>query len=166
MGSRMTRKTLALASVLALAGCGGGGLEVSGHVDVTTTGASTGFNFPQPVRLDGGAGLITGSCVMTRSAAGGYGIVVDLFSSDANPEGRAIRSMTIMTRSDASTGSIDAQLGQDDFENAACQMRVTGLDAASGQVAFTTTSPCVITGPAGETATVELELGLLRCGVQ
>jgi hypothetical protein len=91
---------------------------------------------------------------------------VDLYSSDANPEGRAIRSMTIMMRSDASTGSIDAQLGQDDFENTACQMRVVGMDAGSGQVAIEATSDCTITGPAGETATVDFELGLTRCGVQ
>jgi hypothetical protein len=170
MGTRMTRKMLALASVLALAGCGGGGLEVSGNVDIATMGgtmdATTGFAFPDPVRLDGGAGLITGSCVMTRGATGSYGIVVDLFSSDTNPQGRAIRSMTIMTRSDESTGSISAQLGQDDFDNGSCQMHVTGIDGSSGQVAFASTGDCLLQGPGGETATVDFELGLTRCGVQ
>ncbi len=162
----MTRKMLALASVLALAGCGGGGLEVSGHVDVATSAAATGFNFPQPVRLDGGAGLITGSCVMTRGTAGAYGVVVDLYSGDASPDGRAIRSMTIMTRTDAASGRIEAQLGQDDFANGSCDITVTAFDAATGQLAFSSTNDCVITGPAGETASVSFELGLTRCGVE
>lgn len=172
MGSVMTRKMLALASVLALAGCGGGGLEVAGTVDIETldpnTGATaqTGFDFPDPVRLDGGAGLITGSCVLTRGATGGYGVVVDLFSSDTNPEGRAIRSLTILTRSDEVTGTIEAQLGQDDFTNDACRIRVLGLDAGSGQISFSTSEACELTGPDGETATASFELGLLRCGVQ
>ncbi len=165
MRTRMTRTMLSLASVLALAGCGGGGLEVSGQVSVETSSATTGFNFPQPVRLDGGAGLITGSCVMRRSAEGSFGVVIDLFSSDANPEGRAIRMMSIMTRSDASSGSIEVQLGADDFESANCLMQVTALDAATGQIALQSTSDCTLTGPAGETATVAFELGLLRCGL-
>jgi hypothetical protein len=162
----MTRTMLALASVLALAGCGGGGLEAAGNFDVTTSAATTGFNFPQPTRLDGGAGLITGSCIMTRAADGGYGVVVDLYSSDENPDGRAIRSMTIMTRSDQSTGTIQAQLGQDDFENTGCLMHVNAIDPSTGQVVMSSTSDCVITGPAGETASVEFDLRFNRCGVQ
>ena len=57
---------------------------------------------------------MTGSCQISRSASGAYGVVVDLYGN-SQAQGRAVRSMTIMGHSPAAPGQIDAELGANTF---------------------------------------------------
>lgn len=149
-----------LGAVFALAGCGGGGLKVIGTADVTTATASSGFDFPQQVRLDGGAGTVTGTCQISRSASGAYGVVVDLYGN-SQAQGRAVRSMTIMGHSPAAPGQIDAELGPDTFTGT-CNV-ITNVDESRGLVGLQATG-CQISN-AGETASVDVNLNLEGCTV-
>jgi len=150
---------------LASPGCASSpGLTVTGSVDIDSMGTPTGFRFEQPVRLDGAAptGAITGTCTLTSDTAGtAYGVVVDLYGPD-NGEGRAARSVTLMTRTDATAeGTIEAELGADTFRGT-CDVHVP-LVRGSGQLRITATD-CSIAG-AGETATVDVDLTFENCTV-
>jgi len=140
------------------------GLTVTGSVDIDSMGTPTGFRFDQPIRLDGAAptGAITGTCTLTSDTAGtAYGVVVDLYGPD-NGEGRAARSVTLMTRTDATAeGTIAAELGADTFR-ATCEAHVP-LARGHGQLRITA-SDCSIAG-AGETATVDVDLTFENCTV-
>jgi len=147
---------LTFSAILALAGCGGGGLTVSGQAVVTdSAGTSSGFRFPSGVRLDGGAGVNTGSCQISRGASGVYGVVVDLYG-DSAAAGRGVRSMTIMAHSNApATGQITADLGGTEF-NGTCTVSVTSLDEGRGNVTLTSSGCSVTHGTDTETADVAL----------
>lgn len=156
---------IAVPATVAMLGCSNSpGLTVLGDVTIEASGATTGFSFEEPSRLDGASPnrAITGTCTLTsdveRSA---YGVVVDLYAPSTT-EGRAVRSVTIMTRTDSpSTGTIEAELGADSFRGT-CTVAVPNL-SGNGTVTLATEG-CTIEG-AGETATVDLELTFERCVV-
>lgn len=148
-----------------VAGCGGSpGLTVAGSVTIEVEGASTGFRFEQPTRLDGTApaGAITGNCTLTSDGTGtAYGVLVELFGS-AHGQGRAVRSVTVLARTDApAMGIVEAELGPDAFRGT-CDVEVP-LVEGSGRVRVVSRT-CTVSGP-GETARVELDLTLERCTV-
>jgi hypothetical protein len=164
----MTRKTFApvlvtLSAMIALTGCGGGGLTVGGSAVVTdSAGTTSGFQFPDGIRLDGGAGTNTGMCTISRGASGVYGVVVDLYG-DAAGAGHAVRSMTIMAHSNApQTGQITADLGGTDFDGT-CRIDVTSLDEGRGNVTLATQG-CVLTH-ATETVHTDVTLAFSGCTV-
>ncbi len=157
---------IAVPATVAAIGCNGSpGLTVQGSVDIDANGTPTGFVFEQPARLDGAApnGAITGSCTLTSDPThSAYGVVVDLYGPSA-AEGRALRSITIMTRTDATAnGTVEAELGADTFRGT-CTVD-TPYVTGNGQVTLHTRG-CSIAG-AGETATVALDLTFDRCTVQ
>lgn len=158
-------RTLPVALVLALAavGCNGSsGLTVQGTVDVTSGGTPTGFRFDEPVRLDGAApaGAITGSCTLTRTAGQPhFGIIVDLYGPDS-AEGRALRSLTIMTRTDATeSGTVEAELGADTFRGT-CDVMAPFVNDA-GELTLEASGCSIAQG--AETATVDLDLRFAGC---
>ncbi|GAB4201334.1 MAG: hypothetical protein OHK0013_13230 [Sandaracinaceae bacterium] len=155
----------ALALAFAVVGCNGSsGLTVSGTVAIDASGTPTGFRFEQPARLDGAApaGSITGACTLTRSPGSpAFGILVDLYGPDA-AQGRALRSLTLMTRTDASASStVEAELGAETFRGT-CDVAVP-LANERGEVSLRA-SGCSISHGA-ETATVDLSLDLVGCTV-
>jgi hypothetical protein len=170
-GARPMRDFLTLAALIAVPatvaaiGCNNSpGLTVTGDVVVDASGATSSFTFEQPVRLDGAAPsrAITGGCTLasdpSRSA---YGVVVDLYGP-LSTEGRALRAITIMTRTDATaSGTVEAELGADTFRGT-CSVDVPFV-SGNGQVRVQATD-CVISG-AGETASVDLDLTFDRCTV-
>lgn len=155
--SALVFATLALTTM----GCSGSpGLTVTGSVEVETTGTPTGFVFEQPARLDGAApnGAVTGSCSLTRNATG-YGVVVDLFGP-TQAEGRALRSISFLSRTDAPAGgSVEAELGADTFRGT-CTVEVPFVND-HGQVHLRTTGCTVAAG--SESATVTADLTFDRC---
>ncbi len=154
---------VSFSAMLALAGCGGGGLTANGSATVTdSTSTSSGFHFPAGVRLDGGAGTITGMCTISRTSGGGDGVVVDLYG-DAQGTGHAVRSMTLMAHSTApATGQITADLGGDEYSGT-CTIAVTGIDEGHGAVTLTT-SGCALTHTT-DTVHADVQLGLDGCTV-
>lgn len=126
--------TLTLASALSLVGCNSSpGLLVSGEIEVATTDARSGFVFEAPTRLDGAdaSARVTGSCTLRRHEGGHFGAVVDLYGPGAT-DGRALRSITLMTRTDAPTaGSVEATLGTRSFTGA-CTISTPLVDARGG----------------------------------
>ena len=144
----MTRTTIAsmllsVSAILALAGCGGGGLTAGGSATVTDSAhTTTGFRFPAGIHLNGGAGTNTGTCQVSRGATGVYGVVIDLYG-DSQGTGHTVRSMTIMAHSDApAAGRITADLGGDEFTSTACNVTVTDLDEARGNVTTSAVAVC------------------------
>ncbi len=160
---RRTLSLTALALSLATVGCNGSpGLTVSGSVDIDASGTPTGFTFSQPVRLDGAApaGAITGTCTLSRAAGDpDYGIIVDLYGPDTT-EGRGLRSITLMTRTDATaSGTVEAELGADTFRGT-CDVTTPRVDDAG--LLRIQVSGCSIANGA-ETATVEADLSFEGC---
>lgn len=156
---------IALPATVAAIGCNNSpGLTVTGDVVVDASGATSSFTFEQPARLDGAApsGAITGGCTLTSDPGqSAYGVVVDLYGPSST-EGRALRSITIMTRTDApANGTVEADLGADTFRGT-CTVDVPFV-SGNGQVRVHATD-CTIEG-AGETASVDLDLTFDRCTV-
>lgn len=156
---------VALPASVAVVGCNGSpGLTVTGDVRVDASGASSAFTFAQPTRLDGAAPsrAITGACTLTSDPArSAYGVVVDLYGPSST-EGRALRSITVMTRTDApASGTVEAELGADNFRGT-CTVDVPAVSGNS-QVRVRATD-CAISG-GGESATVEFDLTFDRCTV-
>lgn len=162
--TKYARTLVSLSAILALAGCGGGGLTASGQATVTdSTGTVSGFHFPAGVRLDGAAGTTTGVCQISRGS-GAYGVVVDLYG-DSQGVGHAVRSMTIMAHSDAPTaGHVTADLGGTEFSTpTSCQVDVTGIDEGRGEVTLTANACAIAHGT--ETATANVQISLSGCQV-
>lgn len=156
---------LAVPATVAMMGCNNSpGLTASGEVTVEANGATTGFTFEEITRLDGAApnGAITGTCTLTTDPShAAYGVVIDLFAPSST-EGRALRGITIMTRTDTpAEGTIEAELGADTFRGT-CNVDVPFVNG-NGQVSVHTEG-CTIEG-AGETATVDLALTLSSCTI-
>jgi hypothetical protein len=162
--TKLASLVLSLSAMLALAGCGGGGLLASGDATVTDTASTrSGFHFDSAVRLDGGAGTTTGTCQISRGASGVYGVVIDLYG-DAQGVGHAVRSMTIMAHSEApATGQITADLGGDEFTSSACTIDISDLDPGRGDVTLSANG-CTLTHGT-ETATANVALTLAGCEV-
>lgn len=166
----MTRKTLSktllsLAAVVALGGCGGGGLVVGGSATITdSAGTETGFRFPAGVHLNGGMGVNSGSCEISRGAPGVYGVVVDLYGDSAG-QGHAVRSMSIMAQTDSPlTGEITSDLGGDEY-SATCRVDLTNLDDLRGNVTLTAHG-CQLTSSAGtEHVAADVTLDFSGCTV-
>lgn len=166
---RKSSATLALLGGLglALAGCNGSaGLTAIGTASVDVAGTPSGFNFGQPARLDGAApaGAITGSCTMTRTVSAGvtsYGVVADLFKPSA-VEGQAVRSLTLMGRSDAMTGTIEAEIGTDAYRGT-CPLTLEYMPD-SGEARFIA-SGCRITS-GGASATADIDMAFSGCVVR
>ena len=154
---------------LALAGCNGSaGLTAIGTATANVAGTPSGFNFAAPARLDGAApaGAITGSCTITRTVSGGvesYGVVADLFKPSA-VEGQAVRSMTFMGRSDAMTGTIEAEIGTDAYRGS-CPLTLD-YTASSGEARFIATGCAIASGPSTAPATVEIDMAFSGCVVR
>lgn len=164
----MTRTTFAstlvsLAALLALGGCNSGGLTATGSVIVTdTAGTTTGFQFPNSIRLDGAAGTTTGLCQISRGSSGVDGIVVDLYG-DAQGLGHSVRSFNLMAHSDSpATGQITADLGGDEFSGT-CNVQATSIDEGNGHVTLQTQA-CTLTHGT-DTASVNVDLTFAGCTV-
>ncbi len=155
-------RSLAVALALIAVGCGSSpGLSVVGSVDVEADGAHTGFSFPQPARLDGAGsgGVVTGSCSLSHYADGHYGAVIELFGS-SSAEGRALRSISFLTRSDSpGAGRVDAELGASAFTGA-CDVTLARADDR-GVVAIEVESCSIASG--AETASVNASLTFENC---
>lgn len=154
--TKLASLVLTLGATLALAGCGGGGLTVGGSAIVMdAAGTTSGFRFPAGVRLDGGAGVNTGMCTISRGASGVYGVVVDLYGDPAGT-GSAVRSMSIMAHSDSpASGQVTADVGGTEFSGT-CQMSVTSLDEGRGNVTLTGYECVLTSGAQRDTADVNL----------
>ncbi len=156
---------LAIPATLATVGCSNSpGLTVLGEVTIEASGATTGFDFEELTRLDGAApnGAITGTCTMTTDPSrAAYGVVVDLFVPSST-EGRALRGISIMTRTDTpANATVEAELGADSFRGT-CTVDVPFVNG-NGQVSIHT-EDCAIEAD-GETASVDFAFTFDRCTV-
>jgi hypothetical protein len=89
------------------------------------------------------------------------GILVDLYGPDS-AQGRALRSLTLMTRTDASASStVEAELGAETFRGT-CDVMVP-IANERGEVSLRAAG-CTITQGA-ERATVDLSLDFAGCSV-
>lgn len=154
---------IALPATVAVIGCNNSpGLTVTGSVDVDAGGTPTGFVFDQPARLDGAApsGAITGTCTLTGDGTGAaYGVVVDLYGP-SSADGRALRSITVMTRTDApASGTVEAELGADTFRGT-CTVDVPFVNG-EGHVTLHTEGCDIAYGT--ESASVALDLSFDHC---
>ena len=171
MPQRLVLVALCALPLVAIA-CGGpSGLTALGSLAVHGTAASgpwdATFDFPTETRIDGGAGL-TAMCTVTqtRDAAGApiYGAVVDFIVPAS--AGSPLDSVTLMATSDATTGTIEADVGGEHFSNAACSytmLYVGGDGGTGGSLNLETASDCTLTGSAGGTLTLSSDLVLRGC---
>ena len=165
---RMSSATLAILGGLGLiaAGCNGSaGLTAIGTATVDVAGTPSGFNFAQPARLDGAApaGAITGSCTITRTVTEGiatYGVVAELFKP-TGVDGNAVRSITLMGRSDSTTGTIEAEIGTGDYRGS-CPLTLEYMPN-SGEARFVANNCTVVRG--AESATVNVDMSFQGCVV-
>ena len=165
---RMSSATLAILGGLGLiaAGCNGSaGLTVIGNAMVNAAGTPSDFHFDAPARLDGAApaGAITGSCTITRTVTEGiatYGVVADLFKP-TRVEGNAVRSITLMGRSDSTTGTIEAEIGTGAYRGS-CPLTLEYMPN-SGEARFVANNCTVMSG--AESATVNVDMSFSGCVV-
>ena len=158
---RTSLATLAILGGLGLiaAGCNGSaGLTAIGSATADVAGTPSGFNFAQPARLDGAAptGAITGACTITRTVTEGiatYGVVAELFKP-TGVEGNAVRSMTLMGRSDSTTGTIEAEIGTSDYRGS-CPLTLEYMPN-SGEARFMANNCTITSGAESATATVDM----------
>lgn len=166
---RTTLATLAILGGLGLAaaGCNGSaGLTAVGSATVDVAGTPSGFNFAQPARLDGAApaGAITGACTITRTVSAGvttYGVVADLFKP-SGVDGQAVRSISLMGRSDSTNGTVEAEIGTDAYRGT-CPLRLEYMPD-SGEAHFLAQS-CTLTSGAAS-ATAEIDMAFSGCVVR
>jgi hypothetical protein len=156
---------LAVPATMAVLGCSSSpGLTVTGDVTIDASGAITGFTFDEAARLDGAApnGAITGTCTLTSDPSrSAYGVVVDLYAPNQG-EGRALRAITILSRTDApQNGTVEADLGAESFRGT-CTVDVPFVNG-NGQVTVHTEGCAIQSGD--ETASVDLDLTFDRCTV-
>ena len=149
---------------LIAAGCNGSsGLTAIGNATADVAGTPSGFSFVEPARLDGAApaGAITGSCTITRTVTEGiatYGVVADLFKP-TSVEGNAVRSMTLMGRSDSTTGTIEAEIGTVDFRGS-CPLTLEYMPN-SGEARFIANDCTIVNG--AESASVDVDMSFSGC---
>lgn len=168
MSQRLVLLALCSIPLVAIA-CSGGpaGLTASGNVSVRGTTPSgpfdASFPFPAGVRLDGSAGL-TAMCTVSRGTATDgrvvFGAVVDLIPSTESP----LDSLTLMARSDLSTGTIDADVRGTNFTNASCAYTTVEANAA-GVVHIRTAGDCTLSSASGATVLAASDLTLRGCTV-
>ena len=165
---RMSSATLAILGGLGLiaVGCNGSaGLTAIGSATVDVAGTPSGFNFAQPARLDGAApaGAITGACTITRTVREGvatYGVVADLFKP-TGVDGDAVRSITLMGRSDSATGTIEAEIGTNAYRGS-CPLSLEYMPN-SGEARFVANGCAINSG--ASTATVNVDMSFQGCVV-
>lgn len=163
---------LALAVVLALplaaiACSGPAGLTAVGSVSITGSTASgpfeAAFDFPSERRLDGSGGL-RAMCTISRGVGsdGGfvYGAVVDLVPSTGSP----LESLTLMARSDTTTGTIEADVAGARYSSASCAYEM-GYVGSDGTVNLRTAGDCTLSDGAGGSVVARSALVVRGCTV-
>lgn len=168
---RIVLTALAALSLVGLTACGDHRLTAQGHVRITTADATTAFELPQEIRLDGAgtAARVTGMCTISRgTAADGrttYGAVIDLYRSDAADDGLGLRSVTLMRRDDDTPGTIEAQLGSTQFRTAAAGCADLAITYIDGDGTVILGGECELRSADNDVATADVDLTVRGCTV-
>jgi hypothetical protein len=156
------RLTLLAALCLALVGCGGEtGLVAQGIFTATGPGFTTGVDLADETRIDAG-GMVTGSCVITDSAAG-RSVVIDLFTSGATADNQ-MRHGSLTARVGSATASLSADIGTRTFSSSTCAATVDAIDL-SGNAIVSTDGACTLSSGDGSTVAASANLVLFGCRV-